>query len=121
MKTNKILYWVFTVIFAVFMAWSGVGGVKPGPDAIAFMHDGLGFPVYFIQFISIAKILGSIALLIPGLRTIKEWAYAGLFFDLIGAFYSVNANAAKFEPSSLFIVFTALFGVASYYFWKKTS
>jgi uncharacterized membrane protein YphA (DoxX/SURF4 family) len=121
MKTDKILYWVFTIIFAVFMAWSGVSGVKPNADAITFMHDGLGFPVYFIQFISIAKILGAIALLIPGLRTIKEWAYAGMFFDLIGAFYSVNANAGKFEPTSLFILFTLLIGAASYYFWKKTS
>lgn len=121
MKTNKILYWVFTIIFAVFMAWSGVGGVKPSPEAITFMHDGLGFPVYFIQFISVAKILGAIVLLIPGLRTIKEWAYAGMFFDLVGAFFSVNANAGKFEPTSLFILFTLLIGAASYYFWKKTS
>lgn len=106
---------------AVFMAWSGVGGLKPNPKAITFMHEGPGFPVYFIQFVSVAKILGGIILLIPGLRTIKEWAYAGMFFDLAGDFYSVNANAGKFDPSSLFIVFTALIGAASYYFWKKTA
>jgi uncharacterized membrane protein YphA (DoxX/SURF4 family) len=98
MKTNKILYWVFTVIFAVFMAWSGVGGVKPSPEAITFMHDGLGFPVYFIQFISIAKILGAIVLLIPGLRTIKEWAYAGMFFDLAGVFFPSMPMQGSLNP-----------------------
>jgi hypothetical protein len=44
-----------------------------------------------------------------------------MFFDLVGAFYSVNANAGKFEPTSLFILFTLLIGAASYYFWKKNS
>ena len=57
-----------------------------------------------IQFISFnisayAKLLGVIAILIPGLnRTVKEWAYAGLFFDLAGAFYSGIAAGGKFDP-----------------------
>ena len=42
-------------------------------------------PAYLISFLSIAKILGVIAILIPGFPRIKEWAYAGLMFDLIGA------------------------------------
>lgn len=121
MKTNKIIYWVFTLIFALFMGWSGIGGVKPSLESIAFMHDGLGFPIYFIQFISVAKIIGAVALLVPGFPRIKEWAYAGMFFDLAGAFYSVNAASGKFEPTSVFILATLVVGLVSYYFWKKSS
>jgi hypothetical protein len=51
-----------------------------------FQH--LGYPTYIIPFIGVAKILGVIAVLVPGFRRLKEWAYAGLVFDLIGAFYS---------------------------------
>ena len=59
------------------------------------MHDYLGYPVYFIQFISIAKLIGSIVILIPNLDRIKEWAYAGLFFDLAGAVFSGVADLKK--------------------------
>ena len=121
MKKTKILYWVFTILFAAFMIWSSVPGIKPDARTIQFLHDGLGFPIYFIQFISVAKIVGSIAILIPGFDKIKEWAYAGLFFDLIGAIYSVNAVAGKFEPSSMFMFLPITLGALSYYFWKKLS
>lgn len=51
-----------------------------------FRH--LGYPSYLLPFIGVAKILGVIAILAPGFRRLKEWAYAGLVFDLIGALYS---------------------------------
>jgi len=120
MKRNTILYWITTVLFAGFMAWSGIPGIKPDERSIQFMHDGLGFPIYFIQFISVAKVVGAIAILIPAFNKVKEWAYAGLFFDLIGAFYSLNAVGGKFEPGSTFIFLPLLIGAVSYYLWKKT-
>jgi hypothetical protein len=103
------------------MIFSSYGGLKPEPQALQLLHDQLGYPVYFIQFISVAKIFGAIAILIPSLKTIKEWAYAGLFFDLIGATYSIYSISEKFDPGSLgMLVFIAL-GALSYYFWKKTT
>jgi hypothetical protein len=120
MKKNKITYWIFTILFSAAMIFSSYGGLRPEPQALQLLHDQLGYPVYFIQFISVAKILGSIAILIPQLKTIKEWAYAGLFFDLIGATYSIFSVSDKFDPGSLgMLVFIAL-GALSYYFWKKT-
>ena len=98
MKKTNILYWVFTILFAGLMAFSAISGIKPNEDAIKLMHDGLGYPVYFITFISIAKLLGAIAILIPGLKKIKEWAYAGLFFDLAGAAYSGIAVGKGVDP-----------------------
>jgi len=119
MKKTNIFYWVSTILFAAFMAWSGIPGIKPDERSIQFMHDGLGYPIYFIQFISAAKVLGAIAILVPGFNKIKEWAYAGLFFDLVGAFYSLNAVAGKFEAGSTFIFLPLVIGGLSYYFWKK--
>jgi hypothetical protein len=66
------------------MILSAAGGLQPSQKAIQLIHDGPVYPIYFIQFISVAKLLGAIVILIPGLHTIKEWAYAGLFFDLVG-------------------------------------
>ena len=85
------------------------------------MHDMLGYPVYFIPFIGVAKLLGVIIILIPGLRAIKEWAYAGLFFDLGGAIYSNIAVAGKVDPMMLTLLVWIVPGILSYYFWKKIS
>jgi len=117
--TLNILYWLFTILFAALMIFSAVGGIQPSADAIKLLHDGFGYPVYFIQFISIAKLLGSIAILIPGLVRVKEWAYAGLFFDLAGAIYSGVAVAGKFDPMMLTMVIWIVPGILSYYYWHK--
>jgi len=119
-KTTNIIYWVFTIIFAALMLFSAVGGLQPTADAIKILHDGLGYPIYFIQFISYAKIIGVIAILIPGLnKTVKEWAYAGLFFDLAGAFYSGFASTGKFDPMVLTMFIWIIPGIISYVFWHK--
>src|SRR6478672_5448907 len=104
-KSTNIIYWVSTIIFAALMIFSASGGLQPSQQAIQILHDGLGYPLYFIQFISYAKLLGSIAILIPGLnKTVKEWAYAGLFFDLAGAVYSGVGSAGKFDPMMVFML-----------------
>ena len=119
-KTINILYWIFTVIFSGLMIFSSVGGIGPTQQVIDMFHTGLGYPVYFIQFISWAKIIGSLAILIPGLnRSIKEWAYAGLFFDLTAATYSGIAASPKFDPAILGMLMWIVPGILSYFFWKK--
>lgn len=118
-KTVNILYWVFTVLFAGLMIFSSVGGIGPNEQTIDIFHKFLGYPIYFIQFLSWAKIIGSVTLLLPVSRTIKEWAYAGLFFDLSGAIYSGIAASGKFDPMMLTMLAWIVPGVLSYYFWKK--
>ncbi|HMF73918.1 MAG TPA: DoxX family protein [Flavitalea sp.] len=120
MKRTKILYWIFTVLFAGLMIFSAVSGVKPSEETVKMLHDGLGYPIYFIQFISVAKIVGALVILIPGLKTIKEWAYAGLFFDLGGAVYSGIAIGGKLDPMLLFMLVWIVPGILSYVYWKKT-
>lgn len=116
--TLNILYWIFTILFAGLMIFTAVGGVQPTAETIKMMHDGMGFPIYFIQFISIAKIVGAIAILIPGLYRVKEWAYAGLFFDLAGAIFSLVA-AFGFSAQMLGMLIWVIAGILSYYFWRK--
>ena len=118
-KTTNTVYWISTIIFAALMIFSAASGLKPTDDAIKLMHDGLGYPVYFIQFISVAKLLGAITILIPGLNILKEWAYAGLFFDLAGAIYSGVASSGMFDPMMLGMLAWIIPGVLSYYFWHK--
>lgn len=83
----KALYWASTTLMSALMGLSAIPDIIYHPGAVEiFAH--LGYPVYLLPFIGVAKILGVIAVLAPGFRRIKEWAYAGLAFDLIGAFYS---------------------------------
>ncbi len=118
-KTNNIVYWISTIIFSGLMIFSALGGLQPTQQAIQLIHDGLGYPVYFIQFISVAKLLGVIIILIPGLGRIKDWAYAGLFFDLAGAIYSGIATSGKFNPLMLMMLLWIIPGIVSYYCWLK--
>ena len=117
-KNIAILYWTFTVLFSAFMIWSSVPGINPKGETLQFLHDFLGYPVYFIHFISMAKIIGSVAILVPGLNKIKEWAYAGLFFDLAGAIFSVVMVQKKVDPGMLFFLVPIVLGTLSYYFWN---
>ena len=119
MKKTKTLYWVFTLLFSGLMLFSAIPNILTNADAVKFMHDILGYPVYFIPFIGTAKLLGVIAILLPGLNKVKEWAYAGLFFDLTGAIYSGIAAAGRVDPMMLTLLFWIVPGVLSYIFWNK--
>lgn len=118
-KTITILYWVFTILFAALMAFSAIPNIITNEDSVKFMHDLLGYPVYFIPFIGVAKMLGVIGILMPGLKKLKEWAYAGLFFDLAGAVYSGIAVGGTVDPQMLFMLLWILPGILSYYYWNK--
>ncbi len=82
------------------------------------MHDFLGYPVYIIGFIGIAKLLGALIILVPGFNRIKEWAYAGLAFDLIGATYSQIAIDGV-QPQISFMLIPIIFLVLSYVLYHK--
>jgi hypothetical protein len=80
-------YWVVTGLMAAFMLMASIPDVLRQRQAIeVFGH--LGYPPYLLPFLGTAKILGVMAVLIPGAGRLKEWAYAGLIFDITGALYS---------------------------------
>ncbi|MDI3320196.1 DoxX family protein [Pinibacter soli] len=88
MKKTKIIYWIFTVLVLLLMGVGAVPSIIKSEDSVKLIHDHLNYPVYFVPFTGVAKLLGCIALLVPGYPRVKEWAYAGLAFDLMGAIYS---------------------------------
>lgn len=117
MKKTNILYWIFTGLFAAFMAFGAIFDIISHPDAIKTVHDGLGYPLYFIPFIGVAKFLGAIVIVLPGFHRIKEWAYAGFAFDLIGATYSTIAIG---QPGWAFMfIFLAFFAVTYFLYHKR--
>jgi hypothetical protein len=118
MKKINILYWIFTGLFAALMLMSAIPDVLSSPIAITGMHDGLGYPLYFIPFIGVAKVLGAITVVVPGFKRLKEWAYAGLVFDLVGATYSIIA-AHQPVGSWVFMVLPLLLAGLSYSFYHK--
>lgn len=90
MKKLKIIYWITTGLLVALMLFSSVPGITGSPESAAFFKQ-LGYPDYLLLFLSIAKLLGAVAILVPGFPRLKEWIYAGFTFDLIGAFYSCLA------------------------------
>lgn len=118
MKKINLVYWISTVLFAGFMIFTAVPAVMLTKEAVAFMKDHLGYPNYFTVFLNSAKILGSLVILVPGFNRIKEWAYAGLFFDLVGAVYSI-LSVDGFQPGIFVIALPLVVGAISYFSWRK--
>ena len=118
MKKTNIFYWIITGLFSAFMLFSAIPDVLSTTDAVKFMNNQLGYPNYIIPFLGVAKVLGVIAILIPGFKRITEWAYAGLFFDLAGATYSV-VSTFGLQVSIVFMVLPIIFLFISYYLWHK--
>jgi DoxX-like protein len=83
-KAVSIAYWICTALTAFLIASGGLAYALAVPDVVEGVIQ-LGFPLYFVQLLGIWKVLGGLALLAPGLPRLKEWAYAGILFDLTGA------------------------------------
>ena len=115
MKKTNILYWSITGLLAGFMAFTSIPDILMVPEAVTYMNH-LGYPNYFLPFIGVAKVLGCIAIIIPGFARIKEWAYSGLTFDLIGATYSVIA-VDGFQLGTTFILLPLGLLFLSYHFY----
>lgn len=117
MKTNKIVYWISTVLFAAFMIFSAVPNIMVDQQSID-LFTSLGYPKYLISFMGWLKLLGAIVILVPGFPRIKEWAYAGLFFDLFGATYSA-LTVSGFMPPMLFMIVPFTLEALSYIYYHK--
>jgi hypothetical protein len=86
-KWIVIIYWASTALTALLFAAPGLALVLRDPHFVAEMTR-LGYPGYFLPFLGVWKILGAIVVLVPGARYLKEWAYAGMIFDIAGAIVS---------------------------------
>ena len=98
--TSKIIYWVSTGLVAALSLFAGFAYLSGSPQAVeGFAH--VGYPQQLRIILGIAKPLGAIALLVPGLPKLKEWAYAGFTFAWISAFvahYLAKDGPKAFTP-----------------------
>jgi uncharacterized membrane protein YphA (DoxX/SURF4 family) len=91
MNARTVGYWLTTGLAALAFAFGGFADLGRSPDVTAGMAH-LGYPAYLATLLGIWKVLGAIAVLAPRLPRLKEWAYAGMMFDLTGAAFS-HANS----------------------------
>lgn len=90
MSSKAIGYWACTAAVTFVFVSSGicyVMGVAPVVEGV--LH--LGYPRYFVTLLGTWKVLGGIAIALPRFPRLKEWAYAGMIFDLTGAAFSSTA------------------------------
>jgi uncharacterized membrane protein YphA (DoxX/SURF4 family) len=87
MNRSKVPYFVVTGLFALAMVGSGLADLTHAEPVMQGMTH-LGYPAYVATLLGGWKLLGVVAILTPGFPRLKEWAYAGFFFDLSGAVFS---------------------------------
>ncbi len=116
-KTINIIYWITTGLILAMMLFSAVSSFMENPDG-AKMLAALGYRPYVLHLLAVAKILGIIAILTPGFPRLKEWAYAGFMFDLIGATFSFYASGFAFKDWAFMPVLIAILA-CSYIFYHK--
>jgi hypothetical protein len=93
---------ITTGLFAALMTLSGLLYVA-GVGKIMEQLLSLGYPIYFLKLLGVAKLLGVVGLLLPRRPTLREWAYAGFTFDLIAAVVShiATGGAAEAVPAAV--------------------
>ena len=118
LKTNKVIYWIATLLF---VAPSGIIGIFElflgGPASTVQVLVLLGYPLYLMKIIGFAKMAGAMAVLFNKAPRLKEWAYAGFTIEFLGAAAShFLAGDVKGIPAPLIIL---TFTMVSYFYWHK--
>ena len=109
---RTIIYWVTTGLVAAISAFAGFTYLSGSPRAVqAFAH--LGYPQQLRIILGVAKLLGAIVLVVPGLAKLKEWAYPGFAFAWISAF--VAHYLAKDGPKAFIPLILLALLVISYF------
>ena len=107
MKTRHIAYWVTTALTGfVFLSGGMADVLQPAQVREGMTH--LGYPIYFTTILGVWKVLGGIVVLAPRLARLKEWAYAGMLFDLTGA---TASHAAVGDPVAKIVTPLVILGI----------
>ena len=118
MKKNNIIYWVTTGIIFLFEGVMPAIFSQSEEGKAGVSH--LGYPAYFGLMLTVFKVLGALALIIPQVpKRIKEWAYAGFAFDFIAASWSHAAVDGIGGEAVFPLIILAILGVSYIYYHKK--
>ena len=111
-RNRAIAYWVTTALLVFELVLGGVWDVLRVPHVRAVMER-LGYPTYFVVILGVWKLLGAVALVIPRFPRLKEWAYAGMVFNLTGALVShVASGDIEVGPMVYLVVMTGVTAVS---------
>jgi len=116
MKTIKIIYWIATPIVSAGLLMGGSQMLMHSAQMTA-QFEKMGYPEFLISFLGIAKVSAALALLQPWLPRLKEWAYAGVTFLLIGAVWS--HLAADDAPGSMGAMIVLVVLTVSYVLFRR--
>jgi peroxiredoxin len=111
-RRRAVAYWLTTVVAAVVFLGSGIANLVGDPHVVDDLAR-MGYPWYFPTILGSWKVLGSLAILAPRLPRLKEWAYAGMVFDLTGAAASRAFAGAGVVASIIPLWITAIVLVSS--------
>jgi hypothetical protein len=95
-KGRSIAYWITTSILGAMLGVLGVIHLMAPPDLVASLAS-LGYPEYLSGILGVAELLAAITILMPDFPRLKEWAYAGVAIELIGAAWSHVASGDAFR------------------------
>ena len=112
-RRHIIAYWLTTALVVFEMALGGVWDVLRVAQ-VRGLIERLGYPPYFLVILGIWKLLGAVALVIPRFPRLKEWAYAGVLFDLTGAVASLFASGLIYVGTLAYPILMTGFAVASW-------
>lgn len=116
-KAVRITYWVLLVLFCLMILGDAYGGLSHQQAGIDALKQ-IGFPVYLLTFFGMLKVLGVIALLQNKFKAIKDWAFAGFFFNFLGAAWArASTNGGTFLVI-LPLVFVVIVLVL-YFLWRR--
>ncbi|MBA2937325.1 DoxX family protein [Paenibacillus sp. CGMCC 1.16610] len=112
---RMVAYWTVTIILAFSITLSGIGQLMRYGGNVDLVTS-IGFPLYITYILGVWKLLGVIAIVIPGFPRLKEWAYSGIFFLMTGAAIS-HAFVNDYGDYGFHIIlplFYAALGIASW-------
>jgi len=114
MKIQKIAYYLATGVLTAIMLYS-VQMYLRNPEMIADYFERVNYPRYLVYPLATAKLLGLIAIWGNFSKWLKEWAYAGFFFDIALAF---TAHIVAKDDGELFSIIAFIALVSSYFLGK---
>ena len=115
MKVQKIIYYIATSVLTMVMIYSAQMYFR-NPEGVAGYFEHLSYPTYLVYPLATAKILGLIAIWANFSRSLKEWAYAGFFFDVTLAF---TAHMVAKDGAELFSIIAFVSLLVSYFLGKQ--
>ena len=115
MKTQRIIYWVTTALLCLLLIYSAFNYLTQ-TETFTGYYESFNYPIYLVVPMAFAKIAAAIMILWRGSQWLTEWAYAGLFFDFVLAFF---AHYLASEPEYFLPLIAIILLLTSYFLGKK--